>query len=59
MMYLCGTIRSVVIKKIRNETEMKFCTKTMDVPTLTYSSKIWTPEKTETNDRNSRSEIPL
>jgi hypothetical protein len=50
--HICRTIRIILNKKIRKETQFKFY-KTMYVPAVTYSSETWTltkrqRQKTET-----------
>jgi hypothetical protein len=51
------TIRRVLNKKIRKETQIQFY-KVMAIPRLTYSSETWTLTKiAKAKDRNSRNEI--
>jgi hypothetical protein len=42
--HICETIRRVLNKKTRKETQIKFY-KVMAIPTLTYSSETWTLTK--------------
>jgi predicted DNA-binding protein (UPF0278 family) len=42
--HTCGTIRRILNKKTRKETQIKFY-KVMAIPTLTYSSETWTLTK--------------